>query len=124
VPAGLNVELVPHENGPDGLLVICVPPQHADLGPFLICRVVEDGSELKQIVCGFVQRQGDRNTPLSPQTLQNRFRRGSDSVSVRLGRIEDKLDGVLDQGSAPPPDAKPDEEEVKRRIADILEERE
>ena len=121
VPTGLQVEFLPHEGGDDGVLFICVPPQHLDAGPFLICRVVEDGADLKQIVVGFAQRQGDRNTPLSPHALQHRFRKGSDTVSVRLGRIENKLDTMLDQTAVPPPDAEPDAEQLKRRIADILE---
>ena len=121
VPAGLQIELVPHQGGPDGVLVIWVPPQHPDSGPFLICRVVEEGVELKQIIAGFVQRQGDRNAPLSREALQHRFRKGSDTVSVRLGRIEDKLDAMLDQAEGPLPGAEPDAEELKRRIAAILE---
>jgi len=121
VPSDLQIDFVPHEGGSDGLLVIRVPPQHPDSGPFLICRVVEEGVQLKHIVAGFVQRQGDRNVPLSPEALQHRFREGSDTVSVRLGRMEDKLDAVLDQAKAPLPGGGPDTEELKRRIAAILE---
>jgi hypothetical protein len=121
VPSDLQIEFVPHEGGPGGLLVIVVPSQHPDSGPFLICRVVEEGVDLKQIVAGFVQRQGDRNVPLSPEALQWRFRKGSDTISVRLGRIEDKLDAMLDQAEAPAPGGRPDTEELKRRIAAILE---
>jgi len=119
--AGLAVDFVPEKDGGAGILVIRVPPQHPDSGPFLISRVVEDGVELKHIVVGYVQRQGDRNTPLSGPALQQRFRKGSDTVSVRLGRIEDKLDAVLDKEGPPPIAETPDPDERQRRIASILE---
>jgi predicted HTH transcriptional regulator len=118
---GLRVDFLPERDGTAGVLVIHVPSQHPDSGPYLILRVVEDGVELKQIVVGYVQRQGDRNTPLSGPALQQRFRKGSDTVSVRLGRIEDRLDAVLDKEGPSSTVATPDPDQRQRRIVDILE---
>lgn len=120
-PAGLTVDFLPHGQGAEGLWVITVPPQNADVGPFLIVRIIEDGVEVKHIVAGFAQRQGDHSTPLSPKALQARFRRGSDTVSVRLGRIEDRLEAALSKAAAPQAQAEPDLDTVHHRIADILE---
>lgn len=118
---GARVRFVPNADGGLGVIVISIPPQHADSRPYLILRVVEDGAELKQIVVGYVQRQGGQNTPISASSLHQYFRKGSDSIAVRLGRIEEKLEAALDQRTALAPNAAPDTQQLNRRIKEILE---
>jgi predicted HTH transcriptional regulator len=121
--SGLDVFFAPAKGASDkGLGVIRVPRQHADRGPFLISRVVEDSQYLRHIVAGYVERVGDSAEPLSPKLLQQRFQKGSDTVALRLARIEERLDSIMPAtGQVQQPVI--DRSLRDRRISDVMEER-
>jgi len=103
-----------------GIGVVEVPEQDADKKPFITTRVVEDNQTLKQILVGIAVRKGPNSTPLTPGQVHQMLQRGSNTVSQRLTRIEDKIDLLLDQ---PRPEAAPDAQEqlLPDRIAALLE---
>jgi hypothetical protein len=96
---GLTIDWMSSGGGPNGLGVILIPPQNADRKPFVIAKIVENGDYLKEIVVGYAQRIQDANQPLTPARLQEMLRKGSDSTSQRLTRIEELLDTM--RGNAP-----------------------
>ena len=117
---GLDVIFVPHAQENDGVVGIFVPPQNPNSRPFLICKVIDSGESLKHIVAGYVERHEGNNKPLSPQELQHRFNSGSNSAAERLGRIEDKIDMLLDPTGRPPSEGTLDRDLRKKRVSDIL----
>lgn len=118
--AGLDVRFFPHAKENDGVVCIFVPPQSQDSRPFLICKVVDSGESLKHIVAGYVERHEGNNKSLSPQELQRRFNSGSNSTAERLGRIEDKIDMLLDPAGGTPSEGTLDRDLRKKRLSDIL----
>jgi hypothetical protein len=72
-----------------GLGALRVPPQSDDAKPFLIKRVVEGDTLLREIVFGYAERSGDSSTPLTVQRIQKAMRTGMGSHAQRLGRMED-----------------------------------
>lgn len=120
---GLEVQFVPRKGSEEGIGLIQVPPQHPDRGPFLIARVVEDGEYLKQIVAGYAERHESHNEPLSPKELQRRLMKGSDTVSERLGRIEEKVETLLDALGEPEADSRTHQDLVLERVQRILRDR-
>jgi hypothetical protein len=63
--------------------------------PFLIMKVVEDGSHLKQYIVGYARRHKDASDGLAPERLREFFVKGMDGVSQRLTGIEDKIDRLV-----------------------------
>lgn len=82
-------------NGPRGVAVLKVPPQLEERKPFLISHVVDDGSHIREIVTGYAKRTGSHNTPWTRWQLYQHFRNGQSPHSVRLGRIEERLEEAL-----------------------------
>jgi hypothetical protein len=80
----------------DGLGVIYVPPQREDLKPFIISKVVEDGAYLREIVIGYAERANNANDPLTPRQLYDAMKKGRDSHSRRLTRMEGILERLLE----------------------------
>ena len=118
--AGLHVDFVPCEDE-RGLGVVLVPTQDPDRGPFITMRVVDGGEEIKQIVIGYSERIGSHNEPANGRALQQRLKKGSDTVAQRLSRIEEKLEAALDREQLEPePDI--DREELARRVQRLREE--
>ena len=118
--AGLDVRFFPHAKENNGVVCIFVPPQNPNSRPFLICKVVDSGESLKHIVAGYVERHEGNNRPLSPQELHRRFNSGSSSTAERLGRIEDKLDILLDSAGGESSEGTLDRDLRKKRVSDIL----
>ena len=118
--AGLDVRFFPHAKEGNGVVCIFVPPQNPNSRPFLICKVVDSGGLLKQIVAGYVERHEEHNRPLSLQELHRRFNSGSSSTAERLGRIEDKLDMLLDSAGGESSEGTLDRDLRKKRVSDIL----
>lgn len=88
---GLDVTWAQASNAENGIGIILVPEQPADRKPFLIAKMVEDGTHLRQIVAGYAERLAAGNEPLSPKRLQEALRKGFDGTSQRLTRIEERL---------------------------------
>lgn len=107
---GLAIEWLESGDTGIGVGVVYIPAQKADRKPFLIAKVVEDGSYLKQIVVGYSERSEASNDPLAAEKLQRAIQKGRDSHSNRLTRIEDKLNTLLERGPVNEPMAKTDAE--------------
>lgn len=75
-----------------GLLAIEIPQQPSDRRPFIVHRVEEDGTPLRQVVVGYAERRGADSIPYDPKQLQQALKRGMDGVSQRLSRIEERLE--------------------------------
>ncbi len=92
---GLQIDWFAGAHAPDGIGVIFIPPQNEDRKPFIISKVVEDRRYLKEIFVGYAERVGGDNAPLTPKYLQELLRKGRDTTSRRLSRIEELLDARL-----------------------------
>lgn len=107
-----------------GFGVIEIPAQPEETLPVLIARVVESGSQVKQIVAGFARRAGSSSVPLSPSELQRSFREGMHPTTGRLIRIEEKIDQLLSRDLPQPALAASDaqtDELLRARLKSILE---
>lgn len=94
--AGVSIKWFTSAEEPTlGLLAIAIPQQPSDRRPFVVHRVEEDGTPLRQIVVGYAERRGADNMPYDAKQLQQALRRGMDGVSQRLSRLEEKLDRLL-----------------------------
>lgn len=91
---GLAVSWLPFGGGTKGLGLIFVPQQDLDRKPFLVAKVVADGASLKEIVVGYAERFEAGNEPLTRERLQEQLKKGRDSSSQRLTRIEEALDEI------------------------------
>jgi len=119
--AGLDVAWTPSQTDPrSGVGVILVPPQRDDDKPFVIARVVEDGAALKHIVFGLARRKGADSVPLTAVEIQGALRKGMDTISQRLSRIEAKLDAVV-RSSEPTLELTRDEQ-LRKRILSLIQE--
>jgi len=99
---GLAVRFYERAGGGDGLGTLLVPPQDEDRKPFIVAKVVEDRDRVtKQIVVGYADRSGTSNDPLNPKRLQEILRKGQSGVSLRLTRLEQKVDELLERGATP-----------------------
>lgn len=113
----------------DGLGVILVPPQREDDKPFITAKVAADDAYLKEIVIGYAERSDAANDPLTPKRLQDALKKGRDSHSRRLTRIEGMLERLIELHAppAPPPEPAPeattrfDEQNLEARIDAIVE---
>jgi len=83
-------------NSNDGIGIVHVPAQHPDLGPFLIVKVVADEEYLKQVVVGYAERTGSSNEPLPTRKLHAALKKGRDTHSQRLTRLETKVDLLIE----------------------------
>lgn len=116
---GLNVSWAAiHSDARRGVGVILVPAQRADDKPFIVARVTEDGAALKHIVVGMARRKGPDSAPLSPVEIQDALRKGMDSTSQRLSRMDAKLDALL-EAAEPVPEVNRDEK-LRDRIFSLF----
>jgi hypothetical protein len=96
--SGLHVEWFPSLPADGtGIGVIEVPLQSDDAKPFIICKVIDGESRLKQIVFGYCRRVGPDSLPHDATAIRSAMRQGMNSVSQRLTGIEQKLGLVLDE---------------------------
>jgi predicted HTH transcriptional regulator len=93
---GLNVYWLPvTEDATRGIGVIEVPTQSPNHTYFLIAKVVESGTQIKQIVFGIAKRNESSNDPFSIQDLHKQVQSGKHPVPQTLARIEEKIDGFI-----------------------------
>lgn len=122
--AGLEVHYVAEKDGGGGIGVIFVPQQDHDRGPFLVTRVVEEGEALKENFVGYYERDGAHNRPLTAKELQLRFKTGVATTTQRLGRIEDKIDTLVERTGEPDAQGPAQNQLLAARLSQALEEAE
>jgi hypothetical protein len=120
---GLNIYWSPvNPPGTHGLGVIEVPAQNPNHKYFLTAKVVESGTQIKQIVFGVAKRIESSNDPLSIYELHKNMQNGKNPVPQTLARVEEKLDRLI-QDSMKPAEAMVDPEQIyAERAANILDE--
>lgn len=95
---GLNVRWIPaNRERTQGLGIIEVPPQNPDRQYFLIANVVDAGSKIRQFVFGIVRRNESSNDPFTIAQLYRYTQSGKSSIAQALTRIEEKVDGLLNE---------------------------
>jgi predicted HTH transcriptional regulator len=120
---GLSVTWLAHaSDGSLGLGVIEIPRQDDDRKYFLTARVVEDSTNVRQIVFGLCRRNVSANDPLSINDLYEIVRKGKSPLSEKLTRLEEKVDAILLARSAPQP-AESASERLSARIQELFEQR-
>lgn len=93
---GLNVYWLPvSEDATRGIGVIEVPTQSPNHKYFLIAKLVESGTQIKQIVFGIAKRNDSSNDPFNIQDLHKQVQSGKSPVPQTLARIEEKIDGFI-----------------------------
>jgi predicted HTH transcriptional regulator len=107
----LNVYWTPvNSEATQGLGVIEVPAQSAKQKYFLIAKVVEAGTQIKQIVFGLAKRTNSANDPLTIVDLYRHMQDGKQTVPQTLARLEEKIDGLIQAQAHPAtPEQNPDE---------------
>jgi hypothetical protein len=99
---GLTVSVV--ESAADvgrGLLVVYVPQQDEARRWFLICKTMEGTEQLREFVCGLVQRVGAGNVPMTAEQIYRATQAGRSPTSERLSRMEGMLERLLGEGAPP-----------------------
>jgi predicted HTH transcriptional regulator len=119
---GIAVQWLSFGEDDGGIGVIHVPRQPMERRPFIVAGVVLGGKAVKQIVFGYCERFGSANEPLSQKKLQQALKKGQDSLSQQLRRVEEKLDLLLDRTLPLDETTNYDRTRVDRRVADILKE--
>jgi predicted HTH transcriptional regulator len=105
-----------------GLGVIEAPAQSPNHKYFLTAKVIESGSQIKQIVFGVAKRIESSNDPLSISELHKNMQSGKNPVPQTLARVEEKLDQLLHDRMTPTEVILPPEEIYAERAARILDE--
>ena len=96
---GLSVYWLPvSADGTRGLGIIEVPVQSQNHKYFLNAKVVDSGTQIKQIVFGVAKRVENANDPLSISELHKNMQSGKGSVPETLTRMEGKLDRIIADG--------------------------
>lgn len=114
---GLVIHWAPARSTPSqGVGVIHVPQQQDDAKPYLMVHTVIDDTKLKQIVFGLAQRQGSAAVVFSIKELHRLTKRGGQSDTQRLVRIEEKLDRLA---APPPPRQGPSRTSLSERLNEI-----
>jgi hypothetical protein len=97
-PMGFEVTFIASEDDPDkGVGVLHVPQQSEDQKPFLIAKVVDDSTRIKQIVFGYARRIGEDAEPHNVQQLREALRTGMSPTAQRLSSIEEQIGIVLER---------------------------
>jgi predicted HTH transcriptional regulator len=105
-----------------GLGVIEIPAQSAKQKYFLTAKVVEAGTQIKQIVFGLAKRNNSANDPLTVAEIYRHMQEGKHTVPQTLARLEEKIDGLVQaQAHAAASQQTPDELYAER-AARLLEE--
>jgi hypothetical protein len=105
-----------------GLGVIEIPAQSSKLKYFLIARVVDAGTQIKQIVFGLAKRSYSASDPLSVVELYRHMQDGKNTVPQTLARLEEKLDGLIQAQARPAAPERNPEDLYAERTARLLEE--
>lgn len=105
-----------------GLGVIEVPVQSPNHKYFLTAKVIESGTEIKQIVFGLAKRNESANDPLSISDLYKQMQSGKNPVPQTLARLEEKIDGLIQAQVRPIATVQNPEELYAERMARILDE--
>ena len=93
---GLGVRWVEDAAGQGlGVGVIAIPVMPHDRRLVLMTKVVDEASELRQIVFGFAVRTGSNSIPHTIDRVHQMCQDGRSTVAERLTRIETKLDSHL-----------------------------
>ncbi len=120
---GLNVYWLPvSQEATQGLGVIEVPAQSPNHKYFLTAKVVESGTQLKQIVFGVSKRNESSSDPLSISELHKNMQSGKNPVPQTLARVEEKLDRLIQTQTRPVATVLSPEEIYTKRAARILDE--
>jgi predicted HTH transcriptional regulator len=119
---GLDISWHPVSvDGTAGLGVIVVPPQNPDRQYFLIAKVVEAGTKLKEIVFGVVRRNDAANDSLTRAQLYRHMQDGKSTLAQKLDRMNEKLDALMVNSQHPLEEIDP-ELQYAARAAEILDE--
>ncbi len=119
----LNVYWAPvNEEATQGLGVIEVPAQNSKLKYFLTAKVVEAGTQIRQIVFGLAKRTNNTNDPLTAAELYRHMQDGKHTVPQTLARLEGKIDGLIQAQARPDTPQTSRDELYADRIARALEE--
>ena len=109
-----------NDEGTHGLGVIEVPPQSPNQKYFLIAKVVDSGTELKQIVFGIAKRNDSSNDPFTIAELYKYTQSGKHPVPQTLARVEAKLDAFIEAQARPTVPTRTPNEVYNERTARIL----
>ncbi|HEX7154435.1 MAG TPA: ATP-binding protein [Thermoanaerobaculia bacterium] len=101
-----------------GVIVINVPPQRAELKPFLVAKTV-DATKINETIFGYAERRGDANEPLRVGDLQRALRVGLHYERTLEGRLS-AIEALLQNAGPPqvPPQASETQQSVTRRSRD------
>ncbi len=105
-----------------GLGIIEVPAQSPNHKYFLTAKIIESGTQIKQIVFGVARRIESSNDPLSISELHKNMQSGKNPVPQTLARVEEKLDKLLQDRMTPAEVIVPPEQIYAERAARILDE--
>ena len=116
---GLEIKWVEDKLNPgQGIVYIFIPKQKDDKKLFLVKNIIEEGKKLKEIVFGIAQRDISSNQPLTITQLHNKIKYGMSTNSVKLRRIEEKIDVVIK--SSAKKEEKAQDKLLEKRISNII----
>ena len=94
MPEELDIRWWPSAKDPTrGIVDIAIPRQHADRGPILVAKVVEESGKVSGKWMGLFERRGEHTVALTPVGLQHLLRDGQ-----RVGRLTPQLDALTSRG--------------------------
>ena len=115
----LEVTWSPSKSGSaTGLGFVFVPPQPNDKKLFIVTRIIEEDEVQKAIIVGVVRRVGSDNTPWLPRDIYELIRKGNQTNTERLTRMEAKLDALLGRPTIPAPTGE-DLTQFARRLREL-----
>jgi len=118
----LVVRWVPvNQEATQGLGVIEIPAQSPKLKYFLTAKVVEAGTQIKQIVFGLAKRTNTSNDPLTVDEIYRHMQNGKYTVPQTLARLEEKIDGLVHAQAQPTAPRQTPAELYTERVARLLE---
>lgn len=116
---GLEIKWVGDKGNPgQGIVYIFIPKQNNDKKLFLIKNIIEEGKKLKEIVFGIARRDISSNQPLTIYQLYEKIKYGMSTNSVKLRRIEEKIDVVIK--STAEKEEKAQDKLLEKRISNII----
>lgn len=118
----LNIQWVPTAQPDLGIGIIEIPPQAAEKKYFLTTKVVENGVPLTQVFFGIAKRTNSDNDSFSAQQIYEITQKGKSPVAETLTRIEDKINSILQNGTAAAAAVDTPASKVQERIDDLLDE--
>jgi len=116
---GLEIKWVGDKLNPgQGIVYIFIPKQNDDKKLFLIKNIIEEGEKIRQFVFGITQRDISSNQPLTIHQLYEKIKYGMSTNSVKLRRIEEKIDVVIK--SSAKKEEKAQDKLLEKRISNII----